>query len=574
MFRLFHSICNRCTLIISFKLVSTDIGTAYDGLCGLSSYVFLQSIMQNKTFITQLKSNFSSGLVVFLVALPLCLGIALASGAPPLAGVISGIIGGIIVGALSNSPISVSGPAAGLTAILVAGIAELGSFELVLLAGMIAGLIQIIFGFIKAGGISHYFPNNVIEGMLAGIGVIIVLKQIPGAFGYAPSVEAEAPFFSSLIADPASVFTSFFNSIHPGAILITLLSLAILLVWEKVSLFRNLKMIPGALTAVVVSILVNQLFRLAGSPLYIDGTMLVELPVLENAGAFTSLFVFPDFSGILNPKVWVLGGTIAMVASIETLLCIEAADKMDDHRRITDTNLELKAQGLGNLLSAVIGGLPMTSVVVRSSANARAGATSKMSTIIHGGLLLVSVLFIPFLLNMIPLATLSAVLILVGYKLARPAVFIHFWHKGRLQFIPFFATMAMVVFTDLLVGVGVGMLISIVYILFGNKKRACFIHKRDSIGHITITLAEEVSFLNKAAIKKVLHDIPSDMAVSIDATRSSYIATDVLDLISEFANHRAKEMNIRIELIGFKTNCQSDDKGDFTPMVIKHHAAI
>ena len=527
-------------------------------------------------FFTRLKSNFSSGLVVFLVALPLCLGIALASGAPPLAGVISGIIGGIIVGTLSNSPISVSGPAAGLTAILVAGIAELGSFELMLMAGVIAGLIQVLFGFLKAGSISNYFPNNVIEGMLAGIGIIIVLKQIPYAFGYTDLGEEGVSSLSYIFSDFPLFAQSLLSQIHFGAIIITILSIALLLIWDNVGALKKLKMIPGALVAVIFSIALNQLFKAIGSPLYVSEAMLVELPVVSNMDQLGQLLVLPDFSGIFNSKVWVLGATIAMVASIETLLCVEAADKMDVKKRTTDTNRELKAQGIGNLLSSVIGGLPMTSVVVRSSANARAGATSKLSAIIHGVLLLLCVMLIPVVLNLIPLATLSAVLILVGYKLARPAVFVHFWHKGRLQFIPFIATMLAVVFTDLLTGVGVGLVISIAFILLGNKKKAYHILETTSPDskHLYITLAEEVSFLNKAAVKETLNNIQPNMEIVIDASKSTYIASDVLELIEEFANNRARDLNISVELIGFKTSYDDSIDNDNVAVTVKHHAAI
>lgn len=535
-----------------------------------------QRIMQNTNLYTRIKSNFSPGLVVFLVALPLCLGIALASGAPPLAGIITGIIGGIVVGGLSNSSISVSGPAAGLTAILVAGITELGSFELLLLAGVIAGLIQILFGFIRAGSISNYFPSNVIEGMLAGIGIIIVLKQIPYAFGYQSAGEEADSLMAFLVADPKLFIQHIISQIHVGAVLITALSIVLLLVWEKVGVLRKLKMVPGALVAVIFSIALNALFKAIGSPLYVSESMLVELPVVSNLDELTQLAVFPDFSGLMNSKVWILGATIAMVASIETLLCIEAADKMDPNKHTTDTNRELKAQGLGNLLSSLIGGLPMTSVVVRSSANARAGATSKISAIIHGVLLLVCVLLIPVILNLIPLATLSAVLILVGYKLARPAVFVHFWHKGRLQFIPFIATMLAVVFTDLLTGVGVGLVISIGFILIGNKKKAFDLGetKAPDAEHLYITLAEEVSFLNKAAVKSKLNRIQPDTELVIDASKSTYIASDVLELIEDFANNRARELNIKIQLIGFKTSYEESIENEFASLIVKHDAAI
>lgn len=521
-----------------------------------------------------ISQNFAPGLVVFLVALPLCLGIALASGAPPLSGIIAGVIGGIVVGFISNSNISVSGPAAGLTAIIVSAITELGTFELFLTAGLIAGIIQLVLGFIRAGSISNYFPNNVIEGMLAGIGIIIVLKQIPHALGFDKDYEGNQELFSN--GFNPSYFTELFSSIHTGAIIVTLISIAILLTWENIASLKKIKMLPGALVAVVVGILLNQLFITTGSSLAISSEHLVTLPVPQSVDDFKNLITIPDFGGFANPQVWIVGATIAIVASIETLLCIEASDRLDVKRRITDTNLELKAQGIGNLISSIIGGLPMTSVVVRSSANANAGATSKISAIIHGVLLLVCVLSIPFILNLIPLATLAAVLILVGYKLAKPATFMHFWHNGKYQFIPFLATVLAVVFTDLLKGVGIGLLISIIYILQGNMKRAYYLSREElnETDEFTIKLAEEVSFLNKAAIKKTIKNVKTGSKITIDASGTSYITTDVLELIQDFANVRAKEENITVTLVGFKTSYKEYAQDKNSHINITHNGAI
>lgn len=525
-----------------------------------------------------IKENFSSGLVVFLVALPLCLGIALASGAPPLSGIIGGIIGGIVIGYLSNSNISVSGPAAGLAAIVLAAITELGSFELFLCAGFIAGIIQLVLGFAKAGSISNYFPNNVIEGMLAGIGIIIILKQIPHALGYDKDNEGSESLFENgyNIQSILDYIQNLYTSIHFGAILVTLVSLSILLVWEKMPALKKLKLLPGALVAVVAGILLNEAFKISGSSLVINQEHLVNLPTPKNAEDFKNLITFPNFSGFLNYKIWILGATIAIVASIETLLCIEAADRLDSQRRITDTNLELKAQGIGNLLSSVIGGLPMTSVVVRSSANANAGATSKLSTIIHGLLLLVCVLAIPFLLNLIPLATLAAVLLLVGYKLANPDKLKHFWRKGKYQFIPFIATVLAVVFTDLLKGVGIGLAISIFYILQGNMKRAYYLSREEleDADEITLDLAEEVSFLNKAAIKKTLKNIKPNSKVTINAKKTSYISDDIIEMIEDFTNVRAKEEDIEVVLEGFKTSYKEYEKDQHSHITIDHRRAM
>lgn len=521
-----------------------------------------------------IKENFPSGLVVFLVALPLCLGIALASGAPPLSGIISGIIGGIVVGYISNSHISVSGPAAGLTAIILTAITDLGAFELFLCAGIVAGIIQLILGFVRAGSISNYFPNNVIEGMLAGIGIIIILKQLQHAIGFDKDYEGNETLFQNGIN--FGFFTEILNSVHFGAVLVTLISMGILLAWDHIPSLKKLKLLPGALVAVIAGILINEVFIRTGSILAIGKEHLVTLPVPQSLDDFKNLVTFPTLSGFLNPKIWIVGGTIAIVASIETLLCIEAADRLDTKKRITDTNLELRAQGIGNIVSSFIGGLPMTSVVVRSSANANAGATSKISAIIHGVLLLLCAITIPFILNMIPLATLAAVLILVGYKLAKPATFKHFWHLGKFQFIPFLATVLAVVFTDLLKGVGIGMAISIFYILQGNMKRAYYLSREqlDDTDDFTIKLAEEVSFLNKAAIKKTLKNVKPGSKVTIDARRTSYITTDVLELIQDFANVHAKDEGIEVTLLGFKTSYREYATDKDSHIQITHRRAM
>ena len=530
--------------------------------------------MKKTSLIGGIKENFPSGLVVFLVALPLCLGIALASGAPPLSGIIAGIVGGLVVGSISNSNISVSGPAAGLTAIVLTAITDLGAFELFLCAGIIAGLLQLVLGFIRAGSISNYFPNNVIEGMLAAIGIIIILKQIPHALGFDKDYEGHESIFDNGLN--FGYFTELFGAIQPGAIIITLISVAILITWDKVPALKRIKMLPGALVAVVTGIILNQIFKMTGSSLEIETQHLVSLPVPQSFDDFKNLVTMPDFNGFTNPKVWIAGATIAIVASIETLLCIEASDRLDVQRRITDTNLELKAQGIGNLISSFIGGLPMTSVVVRSSANANSGATSKLSAIIHGILLLICVLSIPVVLNLIPLATLAAVLIMVGYKLAKPATFKHFWHLGKFQFIPFIATVVAVVATDLLKGVGIGLAISVFYILQGNMKRAYYLsrEKLDDADEIKMKLAEEVSFLNKAAIKKTLKNIQPNSKVIIDARETSYIATDVLEMIQDFANIRAKEEDITVELLGFKTSYRDYERDEESHILVTHKRAM
>lgn len=524
----------------------------------------LEDMTKKINIFGSLGSDLPAGLVVFLVALPLCLGIALASGAPLFAGIISGVVGGIVVGALSRSHLSVSGPAAGLTAIVLTAITDLGGFNIFLLAVFIAGVLQIALGFLRAGTISNYFPNNVIEGMLAGIGVIIFLKQIPHAFGYDKDYEGDLAFLQPDGKNTFSEIFSVIGNIHLGATLITIVSLAILISWNKVPFLKNLKLVPAALVAVIVGIILNQIFIAMGSSLAVLDDHLVKLPVPTNFDEFKQSFSFPDFSAFANQKVWIVGITIAVVASIETLLCIEAADRMDKHKRYTDTNVELKAQGLGNMVSALLGGLPMTSVVVRTTANANAGAETKMAAIFHGVLLIVCAVAIPAILNMIPLATLAAVLLLVGYKLANPVVIKHFYERGKYQFVPFIATMLAVVFTDLLKGVGLGLVISVVFILKGNMKRAYNFRKEQYQDGdvIHIDLAQEVSFLNKSAIKETLSSIPENSKVVINASDTVYIAHDVLDLIKEFKKIRAKELNIKVKLVGFKDAYELENTGE------------
>ncbi len=544
-------------------------------MCSLLCIKFYSGIMtKNNNIFANFKSDFASGLVVFLVALPLCLGIAMASGAPLFSGIISGIVGGIVVGYLSTSHLSVSGPAAGLTAIILTAITDLGAFDIFLTAVFIAGIIQLCLGFIKAGSISNYFPTNVIEGMLAGIGIIIILKQLPHAFGYDSDFEGDESFLQFDGSNTFLAISGLLNYIKLGSIVITLVSLAILISWDKISFLKKLKLIPGALVVVVIGVVLNEIFIIFGSSLEIAKEHLVSLPIPTSFREFKGIIVTPNFAEITNPKVWMIGLTIAIVASIETLLCIEAADRMDLQKRYTDTNVELKAQGIGNLISSLLGGLPMTSVVVRTSANNNAGAKSKMSAIIHGLLLLISVLAIPTILNKIPLATLAAILLLVGYKLAKPATFLHFWHKGKYQFIPFIATLLAVVFTDLLKGVALGIIISIIFVLKGNLKRAYSFKKQEYAEGdvIHIHLAQEVSFLNKAAIKSTLNDIPENSKVIIDASETVYIAHDILDLIHEFKTTRAIDEKIKVKLKGFKKAYNLENTIE-TPnnVTIEHH---
>lgn len=526
----------------------------------------------NKFTTKYLKSDVKSGLVVFLVALPLCLGIALASGAPLFSGIIAGIVGGLVVGTLSWSQLSVSGPAAGLTAIIIAAIASLGSFQALLLAGVIAGVIQLILGFAKAGTISNYLPSNVIEGMLAAIGIIIILSQIPHAVGFDEMHEGDYFFINS--EGQHQMFVTLANAInyaHPGAVIVAVVSLVILIAFEKVAFLKKIQSIPGALVAVVSGIVLNEVFIATGSNVAIGSDHLVNLPVPDSFSEFLTQFRLPDFSQIGNIKVWTVGATIAAVASIETLLCIEAGDKLDPMKRYTNTNRELKAQGIGNIVSSMIGGLPMTSVIVRTSANANSGGKTKLATISHGLFLLIAVLAIPFILNKIPLATLAAVLLVIGYKLANPRKFVHMWKKSKkFQFIPFVATIVAIVLTDLLIGVLIGLSISTFFILQENIKMAYFFKKGEKIGDETthMELAQEVSFLNKAAIKQNFMNVPRGSKIVIDASNNVYIDHDVLEMIAEFQSYGSKQRNIVVELMGFREEHQLENTFESQPTVM------
>ncbi|MFA6059041.1 MAG: SulP family inorganic anion transporter [Taibaiella sp.] len=507
---------------------------------------------REKSFFANAKSDLMSGLIVFLIALPLCLGIAQASNAPLFSGIVAGVIGGIVIGFLSKSQLSVSGPAAGLVAIVLGAIEKMGAFEIFLCAVMVAGAVQLILGFIKAGSIANYFPSNVIEGMLAGIGLTIIIKQIRDAVGYvdpkhaAGMDDADDGFFLSGIFDAI-------NHIEPGAIIIAVVGILLLAVWSTKGM-KKFQIIPAGLLVVVLGTLINIGFKAAMPSLYLDGSHLVKLPVPSSAADFFGQFKLPDFSGFARSEVWITGLIIAVVASIETLLCIEATDKLDPQKRYTSGDVELKAQGIGNMLSGLIGGLPITSVIVRSSANINAGAKTKLAAIAHGVLLLVCVATIPFILNLIPKATLAAILIFTGYRLCRPAVFKHMWHAGLAQFLPFVITAAAVVGLDLLKGVALGMAFSIFYIL-RNNLRIPFYYKRtvfESSEVICLKLAQEVSFLNKASIKKTLENIPEGSTVILDASLTEYIDYDVLELIKEFQLAKAPDKDIKMSLIGFK----------------------
>lgn len=497
-----------------------------------------------------LKNDIPAGIIVFFVAVPLCLGIALASGAPLFSGIIAGIVGGIVVGMLSGSPLGVSGPAAGLAVIVLNSIQQLGAFESFLLAVIIAGLIQVILGFAKAGIIGYYFPSSVIKGMLTGIGIIIILKQIPHAFGYDKDYIGDLDFKQIDGQNTFSELINMLNFISPGVVILTLISMFILIFWERVLMKKHkiFQLIQGPLVVVVVGVLYNMFT--SGSEWAIKAKQLVSIPVAETFSDFLGQFMFPDFSQIGNPQVYIVAITLAVVASLETLLCVEATDKMDPHKRVTPTNLELKAQGIGNMVSGFIGGLPLTQVIVRSSANIQSNAKTKMSAIFHGLMLLVSAITIPFVLNQIPLASLACILFVVGYKLAKPALFKAMLKLGAAQYVPFLVTIAGIVFTDLLKGIILGCIVAIFILLRNNFKNAFFLHKEErEDGHdVKMTLSEEVTFLNKANILNELNSIPENSTVEIDLSRTVSVDYDVLEIIDNYRLN-AVTKNIQLNII-------------------------
>jgi len=506
----------------------------------------------NNSFLANMKNDIPASIVVFFVALPLCLGIALASGAPLFSGLIAGIVGGIVVGSLSGSQIGVSGPAAGLAAIVLTAIGTLGGFENFLLAVVLGGVIQIVFGILKAGVIGYYFPSSVIKGMLTGIGIIIILKQIPHFFGYDADPEGDFAFAQVDGHNTFSELGYMLDNINIGSTIIAVIGLAILLLWDKVlsSKGKIFKIIQGPLVAVVLGIVYYVV--MGGSESYgISSEHLVQVPVPTDFDSFLGQFSLPNFAMITNPAIWVTAFTIALVASLETLLCVEATDKLDPDKRVTPTNRELIAQGTGNVLSGMIGGLPITQVIVRSSANIQSGGKTKSSAIIHGIFLLVSVILIPGILNMIPLSVLAAILLIVGFKLAKPGLFATMYKLGWKQFVPFIVTVLGIIFTDLLVGIGLGLLVGIVVILMKSYQNSHFLNiqdKSDGKTKFKMTLAEEVTFFNKGAILKELDDLPENSYLELDVRQTRYLDYDIIEILDGFSE-RAKNKNIDIKLV-------------------------
>lgn len=498
-------------------------------------------------YFKSLGNDIPSATVVFLVALPLCLGIALGSNAPLFSGVIAGIVGGIVIGILSGSQLSVSGPAAGLTAIVAAAILKLEVYEAFLLAVVIGGVIQLILGFLKAGVLGDYIPSAVIKGMLAAIGLILILKQIPHLFGYNSDFVGDETFSQRDGENTFSELTNVTSHMIPAAAAIGLLSIGLQVVWDKyvVKLSDKLKLVPAPLIVVIIAVLINEALRSTNSSAAIGDSHLVSIPVAESIGDFTSFFTSPDLAFLSNKDVWITAVTLAIVASLETLLNIEAADELDKYKRVTPTNRELKAQGVGNIISGMIGGLPVTSVIVRTSANIHAGAKTKMSAILHGVMLLLSVALIPTVLNLIPLSALAGILIYIGFKLAKPSIFKEFYKKGISQFLPFVVTIVAILFTDLLIGIFIGCIVGIFFVVRSNFKSSVFVVNDHN--NYLFRLRKDVSFLNKPIIKRKLEQVPEDSYVLIDASRADFIDRDIVEVIEDFKKH-APLKNIRVEI--------------------------
>jgi len=499
-------------------------------------------------YFSHLKGDIPAGIVVFLVALPLCLGVALASGAPLFSGMIAGLVGGLVIAWLSGSHVSVSGPAAGLTVIVFNAIESLGSFQAFLVACVLGGVLQLALGFLRAGIIGAFFPSAVIKGMLAAIGLILIMKQLPHATGYDASFEGDESFMQGTAGSTMYDIATALHAISPGAVVISGVSLLILIIWDF-SFFKKrafFKLIPAPLIAVCWGVAYN-LAALKYAPEWaVNANHLVKLPISETPAEFLKQFSFPDFSALTNPQVYAVAVTIAIIASLETLLSLEAVDKLDPLKRIAPTNRELKAQGIGNILSGMIGGLPITAVIVRSSANINAGGRTSTSCFVHGLCLLISSMYFAVYLNYIPLACLAAILLHTGYKLAKPSLFKEFYQKGFSQLVPFMVTVGAILATDLLEGMAIGIAIGMLFVIRANFHAAITLTQTNS--HYVLALNKDVSFLNKARLRKFILHIPENSSVIIDAGRAQFIDHDILETIEDFLA-TAPDDNIKVELI-------------------------
>lgn len=499
-------------------------------------------------YIRHLKDDIPAGIVVFLVALPLCLGIALASGAPLFSGLIAGLVGGLLVSWLSGSQLCVSGPAAGLTVIVFNAIATLGSFQGLLVACVLAGIIQLALGYLRAGIIGAFFPSAVIEGMLAAIGLILIIKQIPHATGYHTSYEGDESYMKETARSSFMELVDAFGGISPGSVVISGVALLLLILWGT-SWFKQqklLKLIPGPLIVVLWGLGYNLAAAQFAPAWAVRAEHLVSLPVPEKTTDFFNNFMFPDFSYLANPQVYVVAITIAIIASLETLLSLEATDKLDPLKRIAPTNRELKAQGIGNIISGLLGGLPMTAVIVRSAANINAGGQTRIACFTHGVFLLLSIMYLAYYLNYIPLPCLAAILLHTGYKLANPALFKKFYHKGMNQFMPFAITVLAILVTDLLKGMAIGMVIGLFFVIKANYSAAITLIQDGS--HYVLSFNKDVSFLNKALLRKFILRIEANSSVVIDASKAKFIDHDILETVEDFLA-TAPDDNITVEVI-------------------------
>ncbi|MGZ8195147.1 MAG: SulP family inorganic anion transporter [Methylosarcina sp.] len=512
--------------------------------------------MHTPILFKEFKNDLSASIVVFFVAVPLCLGIALASGAPLFSGIMAGIIGGIVVGIVSGSPLGVSGPGNGLTILVLTSVASLGSWPKFLPCVVLAGVMQLILGYAKAGFIAYYFPSSVIKGMLAGIGLLIILKQVPHALGYDKDVEGDFSFLQLDGETTLSAIASAVQFVTPGAMLIAVLSLAILILWETVLMktHKIFQVLQGSIVVVFVGIAMNYGYQNGLLNLSLSPGQLVQIPVPDTISSFFGQFIFPDFSVVTKPEVWKIAFLITVIASLETLLSVEAADKLDPYKRVTPPNRELKAQGLGNIVSGLCGGLPITQVIVRSSVNISFGGRTKLSTILHGVFILISALTLAEFLNMIPLASLAAILITVGYKLARPSLFGQMYAQGSEQWVPFAATVTGLLATDLLTGISIGMAFGIFYALknsyLNGYSMKDTVTSEDGRETHYLVLAEVVSFFNKANILQALDSIPANTKVIIDFSKCKSIAYDVEEIIKNYESN-AKTKNIIVEKLNF-----------------------
>ncbi len=509
-----------------------------------------------------LPHDLRAGLVVFLVAIPLCLGIALASNAPLLAGLVAGVVGGIVVTAFSRAPLAVSGPAAGLTVLVIAGIEDLGGYAPFLTAVVLAGAFQVVFGFLRGGIIAYYFPTSVIKGLLAAIGAILILKQIPHAVGWDKDAEGD---FNFLQADGHNSFDSIaeaFTNMSAGAAIICAVSLALLLIWPKIAPKLRVEQVPAPLIAVVGGTLLHELFKSAVPGLAVSPDHLVQIPRLESIASYREILPAPDWSVLAHSQVWITGLVLALVASLETLLCVEAIDKLDPYRRSTPASRELKAQGVGNMVSGFLGGIPVTAVIVRGSANVQSGGRTRMAAFFHGVLLLLAILAIPGLLGRIPLSALAAVLLLVGYRLAPLSLFARMWRQGANQFLPFIATFVAILLTDLMIGSAIGVAFGVFFVLREHVSASYYLHEMEvQTGEggplIHIELSENVSFLNKAAISEVLAGISDGTTVEIDASLSRHVDRDALEIINDF-RVSAPLRGIEVQLHGLAYDARDD----------------